>query len=154
MVVIWDSLAIDKSESVEDFRQRWDEFLEDMENAMPEPVVKNSLEKRLKYLQAFERGGRFLDERKDFRKAKTSIEDMEQWFLELENEPSIELLSRHGVNTGGLVNSPIVSGASVNNYSGSPEDKKQSSAFATVTGQRICIAFAKYGSCRFGEKCR
>ena len=154
MVVIWDSLAIDKSESVEDFRQRWDEFLEDLENAMPEPVIKNSLEKRLKYLQAFEKGGRFLDELKDFRKAKTSIEDMESWFLELENEPSIELLSRHGVNTGGLVHSPALEHASVHNYAGSPVNKGNSSVFATVAGKRICISFAKFGSCRFGDKCK
>ena len=152
MVLIWDSLAIDKSESIEDFRQRWDEFLEDLENAMPEPVIKNSLEKRLKYLQAFEKGGRFLDELKDFRKAKTSIEDMESWFLELENEPSIELLSRHGVNTGGLVNSPALNHASVGNYSGVPNDK--GNVFATVAGKRICISFAKFGSCRFGDKCK
>ena len=77
MVVVWDTLAIEKSESVEDFQERWDEFLDDMKNAKPEPVIKNSLEKRLKYIQAFEKGGRFLDELKDFRKAKTSIEDME-----------------------------------------------------------------------------
>ena len=66
MVVVWDSLAIDKSESVEDFRERWDEFLDDMKHAQPEPVIKNSLEKRLKYIQAFERGGRFVAELKDF----------------------------------------------------------------------------------------
>ena len=54
-----------KTETVEDFRERWDELLEDMTNAVPEHLRRTKDEKRLKYLKAFENGGRFLEEHKE-----------------------------------------------------------------------------------------
>ena len=99
MIYVWDNMTIMISETVEDFRERWDELIEDMKDALPEPLIKTKAEKRLKYLQAFSRGKRFMEEHKEFKKAKTKIEDMEAWFTELENQQSAELLTRHGMST-------------------------------------------------------
>ena len=104
MVYIWNNFKIKKTETIEDFRERWDELLEDMTNAVPEPLRRTAGEKRLKYLQAFENGDRFLEEHKDFKKSKTSIEDMEDWFTTLENQQSLELLARHDMTLPVLQN--------------------------------------------------
>ena len=37
MVHIWDHMQIQKSETIEDFRERWDELMDDMTNAKPDP---------------------------------------------------------------------------------------------------------------------
>ena len=77
MIYMWDNLCIDKNETVEDFRERWDELLTDVSQAKPDPIVRSAGEKRLKYLQAYERGKRFVEEHKEFKKSQTAILDME-----------------------------------------------------------------------------
>ena len=152
MVYIWSNLKIKKTETVEDFRERWDELLEDMNDAVPEPLRRTTGEKRLKYLQAFENGSRFLEEHKEFKKSKTSIEDMEDWFTTLENQQSLELLARHDMSHEGIVNMPE---GEIYNYEATKRTKFKKKRKQKGGKKKLpCFHFQKHGTCRHGNNCR
>ena len=146
MLMIWDNLQILKTETIADFRERWDELLEDMKNAEPDPLNRTDGEKRIKYLEAFEKGKRFVEEHKDFKKAHTEIEDMEKWFTQLENKGSLELLTRHSMNTEGIVNMPS---AEIYSYESARKKKTKQSK-----KKLKCFSWEKYGKCSRGSKCK
>ena len=151
MVYIWSNLKIKKTETVEDFRERWDELLEDMNDAVPEPLRRTTGEKRLKYLQAFENGSRFLEEHKEFKKSKTSIEDMEDWFTTLENQQSLELLARHDMSHEGIVNMPE---GEIYNYEATKRTKFKKKRKQKGGKKKLpCFHFQKHGTCRHVVYC-
>ena len=156
MIYIWDHLCIDKEETVEDFRERWDELLTDMSQAKPDPIIRSKGEKRLKYLEAFERGKRFVEEHKEFKKSNTEILDMEKWFTTLENRESLELLTRHGMNTDGIVHMPKAeiynfiakNKADIYNYVARQTQNKKK------WRRKICYDWLNHHSCKRGDNCK
>ena len=140
MTKVWDELQVGPSESVGQFRERWDELLDDLTKAKPEAISKNDTEKRLKYIQAWERAGRFTGDLKEFRRKKTPITEVEEWFTEVENLPAIQLLTRHGMTHKGICE--LAPEADIFNLE-NPDCIKA-----------LCIHFSKFGNCKYGDKCR
>ena len=89
MIQIWANLAMGPKESVLSFKSRFDRLLKDMGKAQPEALVRSKNEQRLNFLNSLQRGGRFLDEIKDFKKNRTSITAMVEWCTSLEARGSI-----------------------------------------------------------------
>ena len=151
MVHIWDHMQILKTETIEDFRERWDELMNDMQNAKPDPLVRTKGEKRIKYLEAFEKGRRFVEEHKEFKKSRTEIVDMESWFTTLENKGSLELLTRHSMNTAGFINMPS---AEIYVYESSRKNPRDRKKKWNKKKKQKCFEYARTGNCRRGDECR
>ena len=106
MIEIWNNFTIQQHETLGIFEDRFLELLGDMEKVKPDPIVKNTTEKRLKFISALEKGGRFIEELKTARRTKIKLPGLIKWLKELENTQSIQLYARHDISSSKSHNIP------------------------------------------------